>query len=195
MKSNVDNCDMTEAFRRFTDELKSLQNGPLEAMLLPFDIMRGNVGLFGIPLFIELMATSEKFFRNLRSVGCPANNSVFISGKSSFSSSFTVSMCSSEYWASSTSITSSFKCLLMNRKWTFELSKNNSKYNDINYHFTGCSSVDPNAACNASPEITRIAPLNSYASSSKRMSCGKISIPAAVPAIDSPTAEMNRIRN
>lgn len=82
-----------------------------------------------------------------------------------------------------------------NREQMFELSKNNSKYSDVNYHFTGCSSVDPNAACNASPEITRIAPLNSYASSNKRMSCGKISIPAAVPAIDNPTAEMSRIHN
>lgn len=63
----------------------------------------------------------------------------------------------------------------------------------VNYHFTGCNNVDPSAACSASPEITKMAPLNSNVSSNTRMSCGKISIPAAVPAIDKPTAESVKI--
>lgn len=167
IKSRVDNWDITDALRRRIDELRSpFERMPLVFIFAPFDMIRGNVGRFGIPLFIELMATSEKFLRIWRPFEFGGgNSSVFISGKSSSSSSLTVSMHGGDGGAISTSITSSFIC-----------------------HFTGCNNVDPKVACNAKPAKTSIAPLNANDSSNKRTICGNINIPPAVPAIDKPTA-------
>lgn len=157
VKSKFDKCEITEAFR-FRRLMSVLDNIPLDSALTTFVKTRWNVGRFGIP-FIELMATSEKFLRIFLLL---ERIKFFISGRSSSSSfSFNDSFIGtiSGICVISTSITSSFRC-----------------------HLIGCRSVDPTAACSASPLITRTAPRNPNSSRRIRTNCGMINIPNAVPA-------------
>lgn len=175
-KSNADRCDITDARRRRTAVIAmsfwwaatNIPPGTCVATLM----LRPKRGCLATRL-IELMATSEKFFRiflfwsNMRCLS---------SGRSSSSLWMLTTL-----GGGSMALWSPFTGGLV-------VINSMSTGTSIRWRLMGWRSMDPNVACRDKALRTRRAPRNPNASRRTRTSWGRMSMPTAVPAIDRPTA-------